>query len=158
MFACLYFHKIWSLPKNSGPNPHTFQFLVEGTLDPNSQETSGNYVSGFPSSPEAADTPLVTARWEAVLDIPYTAADRRTGAALSRPPPRYTGSVTATPPPPPTTGTASGLKTETVSGVAGRFSGFGGPDDVAGRRSHPEKAAVRAEPDQTTNSGTLTWV
>ena len=32
--ALIFVHKIWSLPKNSGPNPQSFQFLVGGTLAP----------------------------------------------------------------------------------------------------------------------------
>ena len=40
MFDFLY-PKFATPERNSGPNPQTFQFLVEGTLDPNSQETSG---------------------------------------------------------------------------------------------------------------------
>ena len=55
----------WRIPavlvfRNSGPNPNpqTFQFLVGGTLDRNSLGDFW-YVPGFPSIPEAADTPLI---------------------------------------------------------------------------------------------------
>ena len=50
---------MWPLSKNSGLNPRTFQFLIGGTLDHNSQDLW--YVPGFPSNPEAADTPLIFA-------------------------------------------------------------------------------------------------
>ena len=50
-------HKNLATPEKSGPNPQTSVF-GRATLDSNSEEISSSYVPGFPSSPEAADTPL----------------------------------------------------------------------------------------------------